>query len=95
MGFPQISPTIIYSDCKSAVTMTQTMDVNKKSQHIENKFNYTKDLQIQGHIKVVHINREYQRADFMGGRELSPSEFINQRAIFMAGADPEKSSKSS
>ena len=93
MGFPQTSPTIIYSDCKSAVTMTQTMDVNKKSQHIENKFNYTKDLQIQGHIIVVHINREYQRADFMGGRELSPTEFINQRAIFMAGADPEKSSK--
>ena len=93
MGLPQTSPTIIYSDCKSAVTMANTLDVNKKSQHIQVKYNYTKDLQVkQKLITVTHINREYQRADFIGGRELTASEFIRQRAIFMAGADPEISS---
>jgi hypothetical protein len=73
--------------------MANTIDVNKKSQHINIKFNYIKDLQHQKIINVVHINREYQRADFLGGRELTPSEFIKQRAIFMAGADPEISPK--
>ena len=93
MGFPQNSPTIIYCDCKSAVSMVKSHDVNKKSQHIQVKFNYIKELQRTKQIDVVHINREYQRADFLGGRELTPSEFVRQRAIFMAGADPEESSK--
>jgi hypothetical protein len=93
MGFPQTSPTIIYCDCKSAVSMVKSLDVNKKSQHINVKFNYIKELQRTKQIDVVHVNREYQRADFLGGRELTPSEFIRQRAIFMAGADPELSSK--
>ena len=47
LGYPQLLPTIIYSDCKSAVTMANTVDVNKKSQHINVKFNYIKDLQHQ------------------------------------------------
>ena len=73
--------------------MANTPEVNKRSQHIEVQYNYTKDLSRKKVINVVHINREYQRTDFLAERVLTASEFIRQRAIFMAGADPEKSSK--
>ena len=85
LGFKQEKPTVIYEDCKSAVNMVSTINVNKKSQHIKNKFNYTKDLQARGEILVVHINREYQRADFIAGREVTPSEFPSAREFFMHG----------
>ena len=47
--------------------------------------NHVKDLQAQRIIDVQHISREYQRADFLGGKEMSIAQFIIQRIQFMAG----------
>ena len=88
LGYPQSGPITIYEDCKSAVAMVKTEDINKKSQHIQVRFNYSKILQKENIINDTFINREFQRADFFAGRELPPCQFIRQRAFVMLGTVP-------
>jgi hypothetical protein len=87
LGYEQMHPTRIYEDCKSAVAMVHSMEVNKKSAHINVRMNHVKDLQAQMIIDVQHITREFQRADFLGGREMTESQFKQQRLQFMTGVD--------
>ena len=88
LGYPQSGPTIIYEDCKSAVSMSNTRVVNKKSQHIAIKFNFVKELKEEKEIDVVWINREFQRADYLAGRDLTHAEFRRQRPILMGQYEP-------
>ena len=80
LGFPQTEPTRIYEDCKSTVAMAKSLEVNKKSAHIMSRICSSKRI-----IDVQHISREFQRADFLGGREMTVAQFLKQVIQFMTG----------
>ena len=87
-GFEQLHPTQILEDCKSAVSMASTLAVNNKSAHINVKFNSIKDLCARGLIKVSHVNRPWQRSDFLAGRQMTPTQFKGQNLQLMRGVLP-------
>ena len=83
MGVEQKNPTQVVMDCKSAVAMANTDAINRRSAHIEMRLNFIKDLQKRGIVNVIHMLREFQKADFIAGRVLTKPEFKRQRDDFM------------
>jgi len=63
IGFPQLEPTIIYEDNKSAIDMVHNRSRHQASKHINPKYHFTRAKQQKSIVDVVHIPTEEQRAD--------------------------------
>ena len=83
LGYTQEEATTIIMDCKSAVAMARSTVVNRKSGHIDLKYNHVKDLQLRGIVDVIQMSRIFQRIDFIAGRIHTTPEFTKGRNVFM------------
>lgn len=79
IGFPQESPTIIYEDNSSAISLASCSNIPKKSRHILLRYHFIKYAVESGQVEVHFIDTKRQRADFFT-KVLSTPDFIKGRS---------------
>ena len=65
LGFPQTQPTVIYTDSKSAKTLSDTFQLSNNSEHITMRINYIHESINNKLILLKYINTENQVADIL------------------------------
>ena len=65
LGFIQTHPTIIYEDCKSAVSLSKENRFRKRHKHIDVRWSFIVEKQRHGDIKVVSVRRTIMLADIL------------------------------
>jgi hypothetical protein len=74
IGFPQLSPTVIYEDNMSAINLAIAPHITRKSRHIHTRHHFIRDL-IQQKLAVVrHLATEDMLADFFT-KPYGPKQF--------------------
>ena len=80
IGFPQQQPTTIYCDNSAAITLaSNNIATRPKTKHILRRFNYVREQQHAGEIKVVKIAGREKPADFF-------TKVLGKR-LFLKGRD--------
>ena len=79
IGFPQLKPTTIFEDNKSAISLASCSNIPKKSRHILLRYHFIKFAVESGLIEVHYIDTKLQRADSLT-KVLTKNEFISARA---------------
>lgn len=64
VGFPQVSPTVIYEDNMSAINLAIAPHITRKSRHIHTRHHFIRDLIAQKLAVVQHLATEDMIADF-------------------------------
>ena len=65
LGHPQLKPTVIYSDSKSAISLATEMKIGTNSSHVTMRINYLREQIAAGTVKIVFINTEANVADIL------------------------------
>ena len=56
-------PVPIYVDNKGAIDLTRISGITKRSKHIDTRFHYSREQQLQGVIDVRHVSTAEMIAD--------------------------------
>ena len=65
LGHPQLKPTVIYSDSKSAIALATLSKIGDNSGHITMRINYLREQIQAGTVRVIFINTEANIADIL------------------------------
>jgi hypothetical protein len=65
LGFPQLEPTVIYTDSQSAKTLIDSFNVGNNSAHLTMRINYLHEQVEQGTIVLKYIDTLHQVADIL------------------------------
>jgi hypothetical protein len=95
LGFPQLEPTVIYTDSQSAKTLIDSFNVGNNSAHLTMRINYLHEQVEQGIIVLKYIDTLNQVADIL--TKLLPvhsHEFFSE-TLFLGhhGIDPTPKAK--
>jgi hypothetical protein len=77
LGFPQLEPTILYTDSQSAMALINSFRVSNNSAHIVMRLNYLHEVVEQKLIKLMFIDTKHQVADILTKLlSVEPHEFF-------------------
>jgi hypothetical protein len=65
LGFPQLEPTVLYTDSQSAKTLIDSFNVGNNSAHLVMRLNYLHEVVEQGLIELKYIDTLNQVADIL------------------------------
>jgi hypothetical protein len=65
LGYPQLEPTVIYTDSQSAQTLINSFNVNNNSAHLVMRLNYLHEVVERGIIVLKYIDTLNQVADIL------------------------------
>jgi hypothetical protein len=65
LGFPQLEPTVIYTDSQSAQALINSFNVNNNSAHLVMRLNYLHEVVTRGIIVLKYIDTLNQVADVL------------------------------
>jgi hypothetical protein len=65
LGFPQLEPTVIYTDSQSAKTLIDSFNIGNNSAHLTMRINYLHEQVEQGIIALKYIDTLNQVADIL------------------------------
>jgi hypothetical protein len=65
LGYPQIEPTVIYTDSISAKTLIDSFNIGNNSAHLVMRLNYLHEQVERGTIILKYIDSENQVADIL------------------------------
>ena len=65
LEFPQQSPTLIYEDNKSAITLAENFMFRPKTKHILRRYNYVRSQVDNGNISLKYIKGTEKSADYL------------------------------
>jgi hypothetical protein len=82
LGFPQTTPTVIYEDNKSAITLASAPEITKNAKHVHTRFHYIRDLVAQRLFTIQYIPTADQVADILT-KPLPRKQFLLLRAKLM------------
>ena len=65
LGYPQLSPTVMWEDNKAAIAFSKNQTCHDRSKHIDIRVYWLRDLVVDGAIVMMHIPTDEQLADFL------------------------------
>ena len=65
LGYPQLSPTVMWEDNKAAIAFSKNQTCHDRSKHIDIRVYWLRDLVVEGAIVMLHIPTDEQLADFL------------------------------
>jgi len=74
LGFPQLQPTIIFEDNKSAIKLATNIYVTRKSRHINIRHHYIRDIIKNKEVIIVHLPSHLMTSDMLT-KPLGPIKF--------------------
>jgi len=88
LGFPQLSPTVIYNDNQAAIAMSKQSFSSSSTRHMKIKFHYIRQLVKDGSVKVNFLPTTSMVADMMT-KALDRVLFERFRKMLLDGIDDE------
>ncbi len=86
LGFPQLSPTVIYNDNQAAIAMSKQSFSSSSTRHMKIKFHYIRQLVKDGSVKVSFLPTTSMIADMMT-KALDRVLFERFRKMLLDGVD--------
>jgi F0F1-type ATP synthase gamma subunit len=65
LGYPHLSPMIIFEDNTSTIAATQNPVAHSKLKHLDTIYHQVRDFIQDGKITVTHIPTQFQIADLL------------------------------
>ena len=84
LGFPQMAPTVIYTDSQSALRLAMNPEFHAQTKHIDIKYHYTREQILLQSIQLQYVNTHHQIADILT-KPLPPGQFRQLRDIMLTG----------
>jgi len=81
LGFPVSEPTTIFNDNKSAIALSESPEISRKSKHIWVRYHYIRDLVKQKIVSLKHNGSKKLRATVMTKFLQRPQFKLERRAI--------------
>ena len=80
MGYPQSSPTQLFSDNQAAIRLVANPEYHKRTKHIDVVYHLIREFQEHGEIIVSYIHTADQLADILT-KALTPDKFLKLRTM--------------
>ena len=65
LNFPQCNPTVIYEDNQSCIHISRNKVTNRRTKHIDIRYNFAREKIENGEIKVEYCNTSVMLADIL------------------------------
>ena len=81
LGWPQLTPSLIYTDSQSSINLTRAPIIPRKSRHILNQFHYQRSLFANGIILPTKVGSHDLVPDMMTKSDNKTNKFLYDRHL--------------
>jgi hypothetical protein len=65
LGFPQLEPTLVYSDSTAGIDQTSAFKNSSKARHYTRDINFLREAREIGIVRFKHVGTDHNRADML------------------------------